>query len=144
MHNQRPLHTVKPHASRHGLVYCTTGHLWGESIGHRWISRIQVQEASMFSFCWHENAVEQVVALPVISGAITPICDVTVMVLRNIWRSKCLTTPGLHFNDYQKHLFGYRDSHIEDKTTVRPYYICNIIFMMGILIQKRPWQSSIW
>ena len=49
------------------------GHLWGESKGHQWIPLTKASDVELWWFLWSapEQMVEQTMATPVISDAIT-------------------------------------------------------------------------
>ena len=61
--------------SSNGNTLRVTGPLWGESTGHRWISRTKASNAVLWCFLWSvpEQTVEQTTEAQVIRYAITPI-----------------------------------------------------------------------
>ena len=66
--------------SWHGNTFRITGHLWGESTGHRWIPLTNDQWCGLWCSLWCQpkRSLEQTVGLPVIWNAMTLKCHVYV------------------------------------------------------------------
>ena len=87
--------------SSNGNIFCVTGPLCGEFTGHRWIPRTKASDAELWCFLWSapEQKVEQTIETPVRHCAHY---DVTVM---------------------KDRFPSYGNSHVKDKTVVRPSYL---------------------
>ena len=58
--------------SSSGNTFRVTGHLWGESVGHRWIPLTKASDTEIWCYLWSvpEQTVEQTIETPVIWDAI--------------------------------------------------------------------------
>ena len=62
--------TIHMMTSSNGNISYSTGSLWGESTGHRWISLTKASDAEFWNFIWAAwQTVEQTLETPVLWNA---------------------------------------------------------------------------